>query len=62
MEHKAGALGGLDVGIYHARVKKLMNSKNICGEKLKNSGYKWKVGLEDSFRDWLEDCNRECLK
>lgn len=29
MEHKVGALGGQDVGICHARVKKLMNSTNI---------------------------------
>lgn len=57
-----GPLGGKAVGIHPARVKKLMISTNICGEKLKNSGYKWKWGLEDGFRDWFEDCNRECLK
>jgi len=57
-----GPLGGKAVGIHPARVKKLMISTNICGKKLKNSGYKRRWGLEDSFKDWFEDCNRECLK
>ena len=57
-----GPLGGKVVGIHPARVKKLMISTNICGEKLKKSGYKWKYSLEESFKDWFEDCNREFLK
>ncbi|MDO4354889.1 MAG: NAD(P)-dependent oxidoreductase [Clostridia bacterium] len=57
-----GPIGGKVVGIHPARVKKLMISTNINGDKLKNSGYEWKYTLEDSFRDWFEDCGRECLK
>lgn len=57
-----GPLGGKVVGIHPARVKKLMVSTNICGKKLAESGYEKKWTLEESFRDWFEDCNRECLK
>lgn len=57
-----GPIGGKVVGIHPARVKKLMISTNINGDKLKNSGYEWKYTLEDSFRDWFEDCGRKCLK
>lgn len=57
-----GPLGGKVVGIHPARVKKLMVSTNICGKKLSESGYEKKWTLEESFRDWFEDCNRECLK
>lgn len=57
-----GPIGGKAVGIHPERVKKLMISTNICGEKLKNSEYEWKYTLEESFKDWFEDCNREFLK
>lgn len=57
-----GPLGGKVVGIHPARVKKLMISTNINGEKMKKSGYQWKYSLEDSFKDWYEDCNGNCLK
>ena len=57
-----GPLGGKAVGIHPARVKKLMISTNINGDKLKNSGYKFHWTLEESFKDWFEDCNREYLK
>lgn len=57
-----GPLGGKVVGIHPARVKKLMVSTNICGKKLAESGYEKKWTLEESFKDWFEDCNRECLK
>jgi len=46
--------GGKIVGIHPARVKKLMISTNINGEKLKNSGYELKYSLEESFKDWFE--------
>ena len=62
MEHNVGPLGGKAVGVNPTRVKKLIISTNICGEKLKDSGYQRKYTLERSFRDWFEDCNRECLK
>ena len=57
-----GPLGGKVVGIHPARVKKLMVSTNINGEKLRDSGYEWKYTLEGSFRDWFEDCDGKYLK
>ena len=57
-----GPIGGKAVGIHPARVKKLMISTNINGEKLKNSGYQFHWDLEGSFSDWFEDCNRKYLK
>lgn len=56
-----GPLGGKKLGIHPARVKKLMISTNICGRKFKDSGYKFHYTLEESFKDWFEDCNREGL-
>ncbi len=57
-----GPIGGKKVGIHPARVKKLMISTNICGKKLAESGYKFHYTLEESFRDWFNDCSRECLR
>lgn len=57
-----GPLGGKKVGIHPARVKKLMVSTNICGKKLAASGYKFHYTLEESFKDWFEDCDREGLE
>lgn len=57
-----GPIGGKAVGIHPARVKKLMISTNINGDKLKDSGYKFNWTLEESFKDWFEDCDREYLK
>lgn len=56
-----GPIGGKKVGIHPARVKKLMISTNICGKKLAASGYKFHYTLEESFRDWFEDCERKGL-
>ena len=56
-----GPLGGKKVGIHPDRVKKLMISTNISGEKLKNCGYKFHYTFEESIRDWYEDCNKEGL-
>lgn len=56
-----GPLGGKKVGIHPARVKKLMVSTNICGEKLSKSGYKFKYTFEETFKDWFDDCNKEGL-
>lgn len=56
-----GPLGGKKVGIHPDRVKKLMVSTNICGKKLALSGYKFHYTLEESFRDWYEDCGQEGL-
>ncbi len=56
-----GPLGGKKVGIHPARVKKLMVSTNINGEKLKNCGYKFHYTFEETYRDWFKDCNEEGL-
>jgi nucleoside-diphosphate-sugar epimerase len=57
-----GPLGGKKVGIHPARVKKLMISTNICGKKLAGTEYQFHYTLEESFRDWYEDCGREGLR
>ena len=56
-----GPIGGKKVGIHPARVKKLMVSTNISGQKLAESGYAFHAGLEDTFRDWFEDCGKQGL-
>jgi nucleoside-diphosphate-sugar epimerase len=57
-----GPLGGKKVGIHPARVKKLMVSTNISGKKLAGSGYQFHYTLEESLRDWYEDCEKEGLR
>lgn len=57
-----GPIGGKVVGIHPARVKKLMVSTNINGDKLRDSGFEFKWDLEGSFKDWFEDCNGKYLK
>lgn len=56
-----GPIGGKKVGIHPARVKKLMVSTNICGKKLAATDYRFHYTLEESFRDWYEDCGRKEL-
>lgn len=56
-----GALGA-PMGICPARVKKLQISTNICGKKLKNSGYQFKWTFEEALNDWFKDNNRKWLK
>lgn len=56
-----GPIGGKKVGIHPDRVKKLMVSTNICGKKLAMTEYKFHYTLEESFRDWFEDCGKEGL-
>ncbi len=60
--HILGPIGGKKIGIHPARVKKLMISTNINGEKLSKSGYKFKYTFEDTFKDWFNDCNKEGLE
>ena len=55
-----GLFGGLGLGICPARVKKLMVSTNIDGQKLAKD-YPLSYSLEDAFRDWLKDCGEEEL-
>ena len=56
-----GPIGGKKVGIHPARVKKLMVSTNISGQKLAKSSYAFHAGLEDTFRDWFADCGKQGL-
>ena len=56
-----GPIGGKKVGIHPARVKKLMVSTNICGKKLATCGYTFHYSFEDTFKDWLNDCNGQGL-
>lgn len=53
---------GSPMGICPARVKKLQISTNICGKKLKESGYQFKYTFEDALKDWFEDNNKLCLE
>ena len=56
-----GAMGA-PMGICPARVKKLQISTNICGEKLKNSGYQFKWTFEEALADWFEDNDKKGLQ
>lgn len=56
-----GPLGGKKVGLHPDRVKKLMISTNISGEKLAASGYEFKYTLESAIADWYEECGKEGL-
>ena len=56
-----GPIGGKKVGIHPARVRKLMVSTNVCGRKLAATDYRFHYTLEESFRDWFEDCDRKEL-
>lgn len=57
-----GPIGGKKLGIHPARVKKLMVSTNICGKKLATTDYQFHYTLEESFRDWFNDCDMKELK
>jgi nucleoside-diphosphate-sugar epimerase len=48
-------------GIHPARVKKLMISTNISGDKLHQSAYKLQYSLIEAITDWFNDCNKEGL-
>lgn len=52
---------GSPMGICPARVKKLQISTNICGAKLKNSGFNFKWSFEDALNDWFEDNEKKGL-
>ena len=49
-----GAMGA-PMGICPARVKKLQVSTNICGQKMLDSGYKFKYTFEEAIKDWFAD-------
>lgn len=56
-----GNMTRLYIGIHPARVKKLMVSTNICGKKLAACGYKFRYSFEDTFKDWMNDCDGQGL-
>ena len=63
MPAAAGAkMMGSPMGICPARVKKLQISTNICGKKMKESGYQFKYTFEEALADWFEDNKRQCLE
>lgn len=53
---------GSPMGICPARVKKLQISTNICGKKMKNSGYQFKWTFEEALADWFSDNKQHCLE
>ena len=55
-------LVGSPMGICPARVKKLQISTNICGKKMKESGYQFKWTFEEALRDWYDDNQDACLE
>jgi nucleoside-diphosphate-sugar epimerase len=57
----AGALGGLGLGICPERVRKLMVSTNVSGEKLSRD-YPLRFSLEEALADWLADCGGRGLE
>ncbi len=48
-------------GIHPDRVKKLIISTNINGQKLLEYGYRLNYSLAEAIEDWYNDCNREGL-
>jgi GlcNAc-P-P-Und epimerase len=56
-----GAIGGRALGIHPDRVKKLMISTNISGEKLGSSGFTFKYGLKGGIEDWFCDNQKKSL-
>jgi hypothetical protein len=50
------------MGICPARVKKLQISTNICGKKMKESGYTFERSFEETIKDWFEDNGKKCLE
>ena len=53
---------GSPMGICPARVKKLQISTNICGKKMKESGFQMKWSFEEAIADWYNDNNNQCLE
>jgi len=51
----AGMFGGLGLGICPERVRKLMISTNVIGEKLSRD-YPLQFPLYEAFADWFKDC------
>lgn len=57
----ARVLGKNISGIHPDRVKKLMVSTNISGEKLSRSPYRLQFTLREALEDWYKDCGEAAL-
>jgi nucleoside-diphosphate-sugar epimerase len=57
----ARILGKKINGIHPDRVKKLMVSTNVSGEKLANTRYHLKYAFKDAISDWFNDCDKQGL-
>jgi nucleoside-diphosphate-sugar epimerase len=55
-------LVGSPMGICPARVKKLQISTNICGKKMKESGFNSRWSFEEAIKDWFEDNGTKYLE
>ena len=56
-------LGGKKLlGICPARVRKLMISTNISGEKMAKSGYPFLYSFEEALADWYKDNDNQVLR
>ena len=53
---------GSPMGICPKKKKKLQISTNICGKKMKESGYKFKWTFEEALADWFLDNKNQCLE
>lgn len=53
---------GSPMGICPARVKKLQISTNICGKKMKETGYQFKWTFEEALADWYNDNRNQYLE
>lgn len=59
--YAARILGKKINGIHPDRVKKLMISTNVSGEKLSHSPYKLEYSLRSALEDWFNDCGQKGL-
>jgi len=50
-------IGNEFTGIHPDRVRKVMISTNISGEKLANSDFELKYSLAEGIQDWFKECN-----
>jgi nucleoside-diphosphate-sugar epimerase len=54
--------GGTKLGIHPDRVRKLMVSTNISGEKMKSSGYTFQYTFEEALADWYKENDCQFLR
>ncbi len=57
----AKILGKRFNGVHPDRVKKLMVSTNVSGEKLSKTRYRLRYTLEESINDWFNECEKKGL-